>query len=348
MYSAARRATAVPRPQTPPAAALPAAGQGGGRGAERRAAGGAAAAAGGAGGREAAGVRLPGPPLSSTCVTERLRASCSPLPHSHSGPAPPARLPQAAALEAEQQALYAENQALNKAQAALSGEVRGLKQDANALTDEASQLRYRLSQAKGQTELLRGQIVQSPQKIQALLRELAAAVERERAMVADAGARRRGRGGCCVGRRVQGHSLPAPMCVRARVPGPLLPSRPADRRSRDLGGRLDVVGKVEKEVAKASGLMEGVEAEIGRKKEVSRRVGSGAAGGGGRRQLGWAWRALGRGGGATWPCCGAVRRRRRQGPHVPLPLCRRRSKRCTARLRERSTRRSSWRRSTST
>ena len=45
-------------------------------------------------------------------------------------------------------------------------QVRQLKQGANALTDEASQLRYKLSQAKGQTELLRSQIVQSPQKIQ--------------------------------------------------------------------------------------------------------------------------------------------------------------------------------------
>lgn len=42
--------------------------------------------------------------------------------------------------------------------------------------------------SQGQTELLKGQIVQSPQKIQALLGELAGAVERERAMVADAGA----------------------------------------------------------------------------------------------------------------------------------------------------------------
>ena len=40
---------------------------------------------------------------------------------------------------------------------------------------------------QGQGELLRGQIVQSPHKIQALLCELAAAVERERACVADAG-----------------------------------------------------------------------------------------------------------------------------------------------------------------
>ena len=98
-----------------------------------------------------------------------------------------AELPLVAELDAERQALYAENQALNKQQAALGGEVRALKQGANALTDEASQLRYKLSQAKGQGELLRSQIVQSPHKIQALLAELAGAVERERAMVADAG-----------------------------------------------------------------------------------------------------------------------------------------------------------------
>ena len=98
-----------------------------------------------------------------------------------------AEQPQVAALAAEQQALYAENQALNKTQAALSSEVRGLKAAANALTDEASALRYKLSQARGQGELLRGQIVHSPQKVAALLGEISAAVERERAMVADAG-----------------------------------------------------------------------------------------------------------------------------------------------------------------
>lgn len=34
-----------------------------------------------------------------------------------------------------------------------------------------------------------------------------------------------------------------------------------------------MIGKVEKEVAKASSLMEGVEAEIGKKRAVSRKVG---------------------------------------------------------------------------
>lgn len=65
--------------------------------------------------------------------------------------------------------------------------MRQLKAAANGLTDEASQLRYKLSQARGQGELLRSQIVQSPQKVQALLAEISAAVERERGCVADAG-----------------------------------------------------------------------------------------------------------------------------------------------------------------
>ncbi|KAL4427452.1 hypothetical protein ABPG77_000741 [Micractinium sp. CCAP 211/92] len=142
-----------------------------------------------------------------------------------------AERPQVAALEAEREMLYAENQALNKQQAALSGEVRQLKAAANGLTDEASQLRYKLSQARGQGELLRSQIVQSPQKVQALLAEISAAVERERGCVAD-----------------------------------------AERCSRELAARLELVAKVEREVGKTRALMEGVETEIGRKKEVSRKV----------------------------------------------------------------------------
>lgn len=102
--------------------------------------------------------------------------------------------PQVAALDAEREALYAENQTLNKQQAGLSGEVRQLKAAANGLTDEASALRYKLSQARGQGELLRSQIVQSPQKVAALLAEISAAVERERAGVADAGTRMGGQG----------------------------------------------------------------------------------------------------------------------------------------------------------
>ena len=142
-----------------------------------------------------------------------------------------AEIPELSRVEAETQALYAENQSLNKKQSALAGEVRGLKQQANGLTDEASQLRYKLSQARGTGEDLRAQIVQSPQKIQALLEEIATAVERERGAFAD-----------------------------------------AERRSRDLAARLEVVSKVERDVSKAVAMMAEAESEIGRKKEVSRRV----------------------------------------------------------------------------
>ncbi|KAG7666604.1 putative kinetochore protein NUF2 [Nannochloris sp. 'desiccata'] len=142
-----------------------------------------------------------------------------------------AELPEAARIEAEAQTIYAENQTLNRKQAALAGEVRSLKQQGNTLTDEASQLRYKLSQARGTGEDLRAQIVQSPQKIQALLEEIATAVERERIALVD-----------------------------------------ADRRSRDLASRLEVVSKVERDVVKAVGMMEDAELEIGRKKEISKKV----------------------------------------------------------------------------
>lgn len=142
-----------------------------------------------------------------------------------------AELPEVARIEAETQAVYAENQSLNKQQSALNTDVRALKQQANALTDEASQLRYKLSQARSTGEDLRSQVVHSPQKIQSLLEEIATAVDRERAALAD-----------------------------------------AERRSRDLASRLDLIGKVEREVSKALGLMEEAETEIARKKEVSRKV----------------------------------------------------------------------------
>ncbi|KAL4537163.1 hypothetical protein Ndes2526B_g04925 [Nannochloris sp. 'desiccata'] len=130
-----------------------------------------------------------------------------------------AELPEAARIEAEAQTIYAENQTLNRKQAALAGEVRSLKQQGNTLTDEASQLRYKLSQARGTGEDLRAQIVQSPQKIQALLEEIATAVERERIALVD-----------------------------------------ADRRSRDLASRLEVVSKVERDVVKAvAALVERIE-----------------------------------------------------------------------------------------
>ena len=142
-----------------------------------------------------------------------------------------AELPEVARIEAETEEVFAENQSLNKRQATLTSEVRALKQQANVLTDEASKLRFKLSHERSTGDDLRAQIVQSPQKIKTLLEEIATAVERERAALAD-----------------------------------------ADRRSRDLASRLEVVSKVERDVAKAVTMMAEAEGEISRKKEVSRRV----------------------------------------------------------------------------
>lgn len=97
-----------------------------------------------------------------------------------------AEIPEVERVEAETMEIFSENQALNKQQAALASEVRTLKAQANSLTDEASQLRYKLSQARSTGEDLRAQIVQSPQKIEAMVEEMSSAVERERVAFADA------------------------------------------------------------------------------------------------------------------------------------------------------------------
>lgn len=46
----------------------------------------------------------------------------------------------------------------------------------------------------------------------------------------------------------------------------------AEKRSRDLASRLEIASKVERDVAKAVSMMAEAESEIGRKKEISRRV----------------------------------------------------------------------------
>ena len=102
-----------------------------------------------------------------------------------------AEAPEVARVTAEADAVYSENTDLNKRQAALSAEVKALKQGTNQLTDEAAALRLRLGSAHGEAELLRSQVVQSPQKLEAALEALAAALDRERAAVADAERRQR-------------------------------------------------------------------------------------------------------------------------------------------------------------
>ncbi|KAK9843984.1 hypothetical protein WJX81_001035 [Elliptochloris bilobata] len=97
-----------------------------------------------------------------------------------------AQQPEAAAVEAEASELYAENQALNRQQTALNAEVRTLKGAANAAADEAASAKFRLQTARQAASELRELIVESPEKLQARLRETAGAVERERARLADA------------------------------------------------------------------------------------------------------------------------------------------------------------------
>ncbi|BDA42068.1 probable kinetochore protein nuf2 [Coccomyxa sp. Obi] len=97
-----------------------------------------------------------------------------------------AQMQEAAAVEAETQKVFAENQSLNKQQGALNAEVRALKQQANALADNAAEVKFSLQSAQQEGDELRGLIVESPEKLQARMGEIAAAIERERSGVADA------------------------------------------------------------------------------------------------------------------------------------------------------------------
>lgn len=164
---------------------------------------------------------------------------------------------------------------------------------------------------------------------------------------------------------------------------PRTPHTSPERCSRELAARLELVGKVEREVGKARALMEGVETEIGRKKEVSRKV----------RRAGKHWAgmhkrvpgqaqpsaappgalAAGLRCACSWhadlrppngslvatssPSCAksACGQKQEKAVRVFQPPTYRhaaphpcRSRRCRRRSRRRSTRRSSWRRSTST
>lgn len=102
-----------------------------------------------------------------------------------------AELPEVARVEAEIDMVYGENQSLNNQQATLSAEVRNLKQEANKLQDEASQLSLKLNSASVVEEDLKMQIVHSPQKVKAMLEDIAGAVEREKAALLESDKRNR-------------------------------------------------------------------------------------------------------------------------------------------------------------
>ncbi|KAK9816471.1 hypothetical protein WJX72_000700 [[Myrmecia] bisecta] len=94
--------------------------------------------------------------------------------------------PDVARLEADIHEVYTENQQLNKQQATLNSEVRAMKQQTNVLADEAADLKFKLANARQEGDQLRSLIVESPEKLQAMLEEIQAAVERERSLVAEA------------------------------------------------------------------------------------------------------------------------------------------------------------------
>ncbi|KAL0042016.1 hypothetical protein WJX77_000793 [Trebouxia sp. C0004] len=99
--------------------------------------------------------------------------------------------PAVSQLEAETQQVFQENQQLNKQSTLLSNDVRTLKQQNNALADEASSAKFKLVDAQQEQLKLKGQIVESPERLQARLEELAGGVEKERALVMDAERRSR-------------------------------------------------------------------------------------------------------------------------------------------------------------
>ncbi|KAK9821512.1 hypothetical protein WJX74_005779 [Apatococcus lobatus] len=139
--------------------------------------------------------------------------------------------PDVAMLEADAAKGYSHNQQLNKQQVALSNEVKALRNQIASISEQSGAERLKLLDARQEADRLSGLIVESPEKLQQMVEEVAAAVEKERSLISD-----------------------------------------ADRRSRDCSSRADAVAKVEKDLGKAMKQLEELEAEVARKKEVSRRV----------------------------------------------------------------------------
>jgi kinetochore protein Nuf2 len=100
-------------------------------------------------------------------------------------------LPEVSRVEADIDMLYGENQSLNKQHGVLSNEVRSLKQQAGSLADTSSELRMKLSSAMSAQEDLKSQIVHSPHKIKSMLEDVVAALEREKAALAESEKRAR-------------------------------------------------------------------------------------------------------------------------------------------------------------
>jgi flagellar biosynthesis GTPase FlhF len=181
------------------------------------------------------------------------------------GSAWPSRLQAAAALEAECQEIYQENQSLNRQQAALSKELNALKGAANALTDEAADEKFKLMEVRQEEEALRSQIVEVRSQratwaarrgcsARSVLSAANAAPQSNECNSSPREARHERMCSCCA-------CTVSPVCLSCDVQSPeklqqLLETlqaevenertllADAERHSRDLHTRLDIISKV--------------------------------------------------------------------------------------------------------
>ena len=96
------------------------------------------------------------------------------------------------AVKRESAGLSAQIESMNNEQAALQDEVRKMKLTGSDLADEATRLSTKLMDIESEANCLRGQVVQSPEKMKRALEELEVALEAERAASQEAESRERG------------------------------------------------------------------------------------------------------------------------------------------------------------
>eukprot|EP00963_Diacronema_lutheri_P010908 scaffold1235_cov300-Pavlova_lutheri.AAC.7 len=99
--------------------------------------------------------------------------------------------PEVQRLEQETRELTAIIVELSKEQGNLQAEVRELKKEGNELADRAANCKFEAHNAKQEAELLRAQLVQSPEKIRQLMSRLEADVECEKKALAEAERKKR-------------------------------------------------------------------------------------------------------------------------------------------------------------
>lgn len=91
--------------------------------------------------------------------------------------------PEVLRLERETRELTAIIAELSKEQGNLQAEVRELKTESNSIADRSANCKFELHNAKQEAELLRAQLVQSPEKIRQLMSRLEADVENEQTLL---------------------------------------------------------------------------------------------------------------------------------------------------------------------